>query len=126
MLKRSNGHEKLPRTKFGAQSISKSFSLRIAGVATAAVLAVMIVALDPVLGPTPSAGGWIGGNTPPVSVDRALKGDRLPLANIASPALQPAAPPQSETRAQIPVGCEPLFSPIFSAPHGNAYRRCLT
>jgi hypothetical protein len=56
----------------------------------------------------------------PVSVDRTLKGDRLPFAPGAR---RPAA---SKTRSseRIPVGCEGAFSPISSPRLANIFRRC--
>jgi hypothetical protein len=82
------------------------------------------------------AGFWA---TPSVSVNRALKGDRLPI-NIpagASP-LHPIslprsrlpdesqpAPAQPRTRAQIPLGCDAAFSPISSPLLAHVFRRCV-
>jgi hypothetical protein len=76
--------------------------------------------------------------TPSVSVNRALKGDRLPI-NIpegVSPlhpiSLSPArlpdesqpAPAQPRTRAQIPLGCDAAFSPISAPLLAHVFRRC--
>jgi hypothetical protein len=59
--------------------------------------------------------------TPPVAVNRALKGDRLP----ASSAVAPAFPAKSESRARVPVGCDNAFSSISSPRLANVFRRCM-
>jgi hypothetical protein len=63
----------------------------------------------------------------PVSVERTLKGDRLPLVApiYKSDELRsPVAPKQSQTRAKIPVGCEAAFSPISAPLLADVFRRC--
>jgi hypothetical protein len=76
------------------------------------------------------AGFW---TTPSVSVNRALKGDRLPinipqgaspLHSILPDESQPA-PAQPRTRAQIPLGCDAAFSPISSPLLAHVFRRCV-
>ena len=85
--------------------------------------------------PTTGAGFWA---TPSVSVNRALKGDRLPINSapdasplnpISSPPAQlpdesQPAPPWPRTRAQIPLGCDAAFSPISSPLLAHVFRRC--
>jgi hypothetical protein len=75
--------------------------------------------------------GLTGAATPAVSVNRTLKGDRLPV-NI-SPALAPSlSVPLSSTpaaptraRARIPLGCEAAFSPISAPRLAHVFRRCM-
>lgn len=62
-----------------------------------------------------------------MSVNRALKGDRLPL--IARQALPPdrpsAEPAQSQNREKPPIGCDGAFSPVASPRLANVFKRCL-
>jgi hypothetical protein len=100
---------------------------------TILVLAFLLVSLYPFLADAPSAGSWLDGAASTVPVDRALKGD--PLAPAKSPDYVPdfnfefdALPhsdPITRPRAQMPVGCDPVFSQIFASPQRpNIYRRC--
>src|ERR1700730_6100641 len=93
-------------------------------------LVALCVGIDPFL----SAGASLSNQTPAVSVNRTLKGDRLPTANSAIldvPGGQTrfARQPSSETRAQTPFACAPAVSLIRSPnsppPSGNVYRRCM-
>ena len=63
-----------------------------------------------------------------VLVDRAHKGDRLPVAKPANQADEFAAPP-SPVRTlplrKIPAGCDPAFSPISSPQLAHVFRRCV-
>lgn len=66
--------------------------------------------------------------TPAFSVDRALKGDRLPVsvhptAAPLSDESQPV-PAHPRTRAQIPLGCDAAFSPISAPRLAHVFRRC--
>jgi hypothetical protein len=112
-------------TKFTCLSITAAFAL--------VSLIVMLVSLDPLLGADPFAGVGLGGLTPAVSVNRALKGDRLPFASHAistSTQANPAAwpdplrSPNGLRRQRIPLGCDRAFSPISSPLLANVYRRC--
>jgi len=76
--------------------------------------------------------------TPSVSVNRALKGDRLPINTPSGPSplhpisLPPSllpdesqpAPAHPRARAQIPLGCDAAFSPISSPLLAHVFRRC--
>jgi hypothetical protein len=65
--------------------------------------------------------------SPPLSVNRAFKGDRLPLVEpTVSPQELglPASPAQSLTRVKIPVGCDSAFSPVSSPQLAHVFRRC--
>jgi hypothetical protein len=101
--------------------------LRIASVLGLFALAFLIVGLDPFLGADPTAGASFTNGTPAVVVNRSRKGDRLPIAPDWQSEFgsQPLTRPSAAPHAQIPVGCDPAFSPIAS-PAANVYRRCLT
>jgi hypothetical protein len=74
----------------------------------------------------PSTGIFASGSAP--TVNRALKGDRLPLVGRAVPTRElesPAVPAQPASGGKVPLGCEAAFSSI-SAPHlANVFRRCV-
>jgi hypothetical protein len=104
--------------------MSQIFLRSMASAAGLLALALFFVGLDPFL-----AGADYIGRTPPVSVNRALKGDRLPLI---APAVVDVPDWRNEfglvpmqTQAQKPFACDPAFSPIFMAKTANVYRRCL-
>ena len=103
--------------------------LRIVSALGLVALAALFVGIDPFL----SAGASLSSQTPAVSVNRTLKGDRLPIANSAildvpGPA-RFARQPGTETRVQTPFACDPAFSLIRSPGSppitGNVYRRCM-
>ena len=102
--------------------------LRIVSALGLVALAALFVGIDPFL----SAGASLSSQTPAVSVNRTLKGDRLPIANSAILDVPDGqarfAQPSAETRAQTPFACDPAFSLIRSpnsAPTVNVYRRCM-
>jgi hypothetical protein len=85
-----------------------------------AVLSGLLVASFVTFPSFPSAGLHVF--TPALSVDRTLKGDRLPLEPSAENA---AAPSASQTlRDKIPIGCDRAFSPISAPRLANVFRRC--
>lgn len=62
------------------------------------------------------------------SVNRALKGDRLPLATpgVSSRELGLPVPPEpSRARDKAPVGCDSAFSPIAAPALANIFKRCM-
>ena len=98
---------------------------RMVSAAGLLTLALFFVGIDPFL----SAGADLTGNTPSITVNRALKSDRLPLTAPAV-ANAPNWPEEfsnlrkSQTQAEKPFACDPAFSPIF-VKTSNVYRRCL-
>jgi hypothetical protein len=85
-----------------------------------AVLSGLLVASFVTVPSFPSAGLQVF--VPAVSVDRTLKGDRLPLEPLAEKDVAPSA---SQTlRDKIPVGCDRAFSPISAPRLANVFRRC--
>jgi hypothetical protein len=64
-------------------------------------------------------------------VNRALKGDRLPLIGRAAwqhelglAPLVPLAPAQPQPREKVPVGCDSAFSPISAPRLADIFGRC--
>jgi hypothetical protein len=100
--------------------------LRMVSAAGLLTLALFFVGIDPFL----SAGADLAGKIPAITVNRALKGDRL--LPLTVPTVLDAPNWQTEfgnlrapqAQAQKPFACDPAFSPIF-AKATNVYRRCL-
>jgi hypothetical protein len=113
--------------------------VRISGAFGITVLALFFVGLIPYIA-EPSIGAGITAKPPIFSVNRQLKGDRLPssFAPVASRnSVQNGIPQnslQDERGAQeqpvkprkIPVGCEGSFSPISSPRLAHIVGRCTT
>jgi hypothetical protein len=108
--------------------MARQLYVRIVSALGLVALAAVFVGIDPFL----SAGA--SSQTTAVSVNRTLKGDRLPTANSAIldvPGGQArfARQPSAETRAQTPFACDPAVSLIRSPnsppPSANVYRRCM-
>jgi hypothetical protein len=97
---------------------------RMASAAGLLALAFVLLGLDPFLS-DPAAG-----TTPSVTVDRSLKGDRLPISNstlLNAPDWRSefSARPSNDSHAQMPVGCDGAFSSISLPQNANVYRRCM-
>ena len=60
--------------------------------------------------------------TPTRSVDRSLKGDRLPLDPSAEKVVAPSA--SQSLRDKIPMGRERAFSPVSTPRLADVFRRC--
>ena len=110
--------------------MARQLYVRIVSALGFVALAALFVGIDPFLG----VGASLSSQTPAVSVNRTLKGDRLPVANSAildvpDGQAQFAGQPSAERRAQTPFACDPAFSLIRSpnsAPtSANVYRRCM-
>jgi hypothetical protein len=109
--------------------------LRMASAAVLLALAFVIVGLDPFLRGDPGIGAGLSSGNPAMSVDRTLKGDRLPLTkssilyapNLYAPNWQDefGTLSQPQSRVQVPIGCDPSFSPITSPAQSNVYGRCM-
>jgi hypothetical protein len=99
------------------------FFVRSAGVAIA-LLTASFIAFPSF--PNPAAGRLA--SDPAITVDRSLKGDRLPpIAPIAQPRDlgSPLSLPPSQARERVPVGCDSAFSPISAPRLANVFRRCM-
>jgi hypothetical protein len=94
-----------------------AFWFRVAGVAMALFVASFLSFPS-----FPSAG--IFPSTPDLSVNRTLKGDRLPSI---SPAVFPhelGMPVSPALRQKVPVGCDAAFSPISAPRLAHVFGRC--
>lgn len=94
-------------------------------------LAFLAVSLDPFFAAGPTSGASFFGMAPAGAVDRSFKGDRLPVSESAAPytpdwSAEFGALTSMRLRAQMPVGCDPAFSPISSPLLARVYRRCVT
>jgi hypothetical protein len=105
--------------------------VRVAGALGVTALAVFFLSLIPFLDADLTAGAGVS-HTFPVSVDRTLKGDRLPLPSEINSAVSRNEPKSSSLKErvtapqEIPFACDASFSPI-SAPHlALVYGRCLS
>jgi hypothetical protein len=93
---------------FAGYLLIGSFAAAAMGLATVAGIA---VAAHPVAGP-----GLVI-----QYVDRAYKGDRLDMhTRVGTGPIRPASRP-----AKMPIGCEPLFSPLAASVRSNYSGRCL-
>ena len=100
--------------------MNAALSARLAGTAGAVSLALLSAALItfPVF---PTTGAALSTQSPPVSVNRALKGDRLPTERSD----QSGSPVRTLPQARVPFGCEAAFSPISSPLLASIFRRCM-
>lgn len=60
------------------------------------------------------------------SVNRSLKGSRLPLRPPVQTLLQTETSPTAVSPEVMPAGCEPAFSPIAEPDRAGIFRRCAT
>jgi len=109
--------------------MAKTLSLRMASAAGLLALAgFFAVGIDPFLSAAADQATTAPATiAPAMTVNRAMKGDRLPLVPPA--ALTPdqgtrAAPP-SQPQAQMPFACDAAFSTIQVRRSSNVYRRCM-
>jgi hypothetical protein len=101
--------------------------IRIAGAFGATALAVFFLGFLPLLGDPTAGAGAAAKRTPSFSVNRELKGDRLPISNITPAASRSGSNVERSDRPdQIPVGCEGSFSPISAPQLAYVFGRCMT
>src|ERR1700740_800191 len=107
--------------------IDRHLFVRIAGGLGVAVLGTFLLGLVPFIGTEPSAGAGLH-RTPAVSVNREFKGDKLPLASDSNSALSRAHPSISRSAVphEIPIGCDPAFSPVSAPRLAYYFGRCTT
>jgi hypothetical protein len=99
----------------------------MAGAFGATALAVFFLGFFPLLGDPIAGAGVTAKRTPSFSVNRQLKGDRLPISNVTPPASRSGSNVgQSHSPDQIPVGCEGSFSPISAPQYAHVFGRCMT
>lgn len=107
-------------------------SVRVAG--TMGVVSLSLFTAGLITFPSfPTTGAALLPTRQAVTVNRALKGDRLASphrAFVERPALdepalgENASPPRTRARARIPVGCDAAFSPISAPLLAHVFRRC--
>ena len=103
--------------------------VRIAGALGVTALAVCFLGLVPFLGAAPSADAGFVPSPPSFTVNRALKGDRLPMHEALNPSAfktEFGALARMSVPHEIPVGCDPAFSPVASPRLALIYGRCLS
>ena len=110
--------------------------LRIVGAGALVSLAFLFGSLDPFLRAAPVTVAAVSDRPPSVSINRYPKGDRLPLPKNADN----SGPVGSyhviwwnlrglnglQADGQVPVGCDPAFSPVASPSLAVVYGRCMT
>ncbi len=108
-------------------------SVRIASVTGLFLLALFTAGLISLPSFQTTASAGLSTTKPAPFVNRARKGDRLPIAKpIVAPGefgfpASPVTPLRAPIGARkIPPGCDPAFSPISSPLLANVYRRCIT
>jgi len=98
--------------------MARPFSARIADEAASILLALFFVSLTLFSNAEPIVRTGPTGRTPHVLVNHQLKGDRLPVDLRDTNRKQ-------KYHQEIPVGCEPAFSPIAAPRLANFYGRCI-
>jgi hypothetical protein len=109
---------------------------RVAGGCALVSLAFLFGSLDPFLRAAPIASTAASDRTPPVSVNRDRKGDRLPLYKSSDNSGRAGTNHTilwdlrgldgSQARRHVPVGCDPAFSPVASPSLAVVFGRCMT
>jgi len=104
----------------------KPLFIRIAGALGITSLAIFFISLIPFLGAAPTAGAAI--KVPAFTVNRELKGDRLPIPTTRDTASGRAPREQrlDQGAGEIPIGCDPAFSPVTNPQLARYYGRCAT
>jgi len=109
--------------------MAKALSLRMASAAGLLALAgFFAVGIDPFLSAAADQATMAPATSAPaMTVNRAMKGDRLPLVPPAAftPDQGNRTVPQSQPQAQMPFACDPAFSTIQVRRSANVYRRCM-
>jgi len=106
--------------------MAKLLFVRTAGALGAISLALFFVGVVPFLSADPTAGAGLTGKAP-YTVNHEFKGDRLPLTAVDSSVSRGAASRlRARTPEEIPVGCDPAFSPVSSPRMAYFYGRCMT
>jgi hypothetical protein len=92
---------------------------RLAGAAGMIAVALLIAALVTLPAATPTGAGY-SPSAPTMFVNRALKGDRLPIS--ADPI---HAPGRTLAPKRMPFGCDAAFSPIAEPRLAHVLGRCM-
>lgn len=97
-------------------------SVRLKDVIAALLLSCLIAGVVTALTSPVTAGNA----APIVSVNRIIKGDRLPVAPAIKPKQHDSTPAETPVRKPTLVGCEPAFSPFAEPSRGHILSHCLT
>ena len=100
--------------------------VRVSRGAAARITAITVVGFVAVTGfatGVPGAGAALSATADIVSVDRAHKGDRLPVAPRHTSTLSPAA---VTTLSRPPIGCESAFSRVADPKRSHIFGRCIS
>jgi len=110
--------------------------IRIVGALAFVSLVFLFASLDPFLRAAPISGPAFNDRTPAVSVNRYRKGDRLPVLNNSDNSNRAGArgavwwdlrgQDSSQAHKQVPIGCDPAFSPVSSPSLATVFGRCLS
>jgi hypothetical protein len=98
--------------------------VRTAGALGVMSLALLIVGIVPFLSADPTAGAGLF--KAPYTVNHEFKGDRLPLAAVDAFSRAAASRLRARMPEEIPLGCDPAFSPVSSPRMAYFYGRCMT
>jgi hypothetical protein len=107
--------------------------VRIVAAFAVVSLAYFFSSLAPFLHAAP--GLAVNGSTPAVSVNRYRKGDRLPVlgnsedfnrTGAKGPNWDLHGQGSSQVHGQVPIGCDPAFSPVSSPSLATVFGRCTT
>ena len=110
--------------------------LRIVVAFTLVSFAFFFGSLDPFLRAAPIGGPTVNDRTPAVSVNRYRKGDRLPVLSNSDTSNRAGAnganwwesrgQGSAQTHREVPIGCDPAFSPVSSPSLATVFGRCTT
>jgi hypothetical protein len=99
-------------------------------------LVFLFASLDPFLRAAPIGGRAVIDRTPSVSVNRYRKGDRLPILSNSENSNRTGAKSRiwwdlrergsAQSGRQVPIGCDPAFSPVSSPSLAAVFGRCMT
>jgi hypothetical protein len=111
-------------------------SLRIVVAFALVSFAFFFASLEPFLRAAPIGGPAVNDRTPAVSVNRDRKGDRLLILSNPANSYPTGAKGaiwwdlrgqgSSRTGRQVPIGCDPAFSPVTSPSLAKVFGRCMT
>jgi hypothetical protein len=102
----------------------------ISGLGALVALGFFVIGLE--MSATTAWSGSDRGSLNPQSINRTLKGDRLPLIpekarkNAVNGPLEIQAPRAPAAKQELPDGCEPLVSTIAQSPLSLVPGRCLS
>jgi len=99
---------------------------KITAIIGAGAISGLIASVAPGPGPDGTMGAALRGNSPAplidtIVVDRSNKGDRLFVGQRPSGSSQNQAP----AAKAVPLGCDPVFSPVAEPAVAYIFKRCM-